>query len=705
MRNLQKTDIEHSQYERPTEKWRCGWADEGRPCSMGPNRKGKCQVQTECRPANTGQRWICTRHTSRGGPCTDGPLPDGQCPHDLPPCQPTLGWRARRGWITRCAAALVFGWVLFAMTGSARFGFISPGELNFKHSTAVGGCGACHAAAGEKLSAWPRLAFDALRGASDDDAQIERCVRCHVEGGNSNAPHNSHATSHGGASESVAQTSGSGGWLVEAAATIVEPTRVACAQCHREHRGASSSLVELSDATCQACHQSRFGRFEEGHPSFERYPYVGATAIRFDHWKHAGRHFDARGEEFSCVRCHRPDLAGRRMLTADYDAGCSSCHNKGVVQTRVAFLELPTIDTEALQAVSTDPVVQAWPDEGTGELTPYMIALLVADEAAAAALNTLGERALEDLSDATLIEKKAVVRLMRAIRDLASDLVEDGHDALATRLSPLIDNPDDASGVRKLIGAIPADVVMQSVTRWFPGAPPGNDEAASNEPGDAKGGVVLPSEEDFDPDAWAPAGGWTRTGLTVEYVAPRHGDEFLQAWTQLWASVEASPSDQYRLLQRTEEAREELSRCTACHTVGGVLERVATAERRSESGSRSGRDSGRGAAVRTMVNWQTYDGVVPRHPLTQYAHEPHFSLGDREGCQTCHQPRAYSGTSTSSLAAAPALGFEPMTLQTCARCHNDDGAASSCQTCHRYHDESQQPRKMATFARKVAAAN
>ena len=74
--------------------------------------------------------------------------------------------------------------------------------------------------------------------------------------------------------------------------------------------------------------------------------------------------------------------------------------------------------------------------------------------------------------------------------------------------------------------------------------------------------------------------------------------------------------------------------------------------------------------------------------MTQFSHEAHFSLGDQDGCLTCHEL-----TRTSQFAEGFedydahtfASNFKPMTIGTCRQCHNAEQAGSDCMTCHNYH--------------------
>ena len=74
----EKFKHDSSRYERPTRKFTCGRAASwGKPCEFGPHVSGRCGGTSECRPAKVGDRWECRRSAIAGGPCKDGPGPDG----------------------------------------------------------------------------------------------------------------------------------------------------------------------------------------------------------------------------------------------------------------------------------------------------------------------------------------------------------------------------------------------------------------------------------------------------------------------------------------------------------------------------------------------------------------------------------------------------------------------------------------------------
>ena len=114
---FQKFDFLSSSYQRPNQTWACGREAEGKPCHLGPDAKGACRAEFECRPAKRDDRWHCTRSDPAGGRCRHGPFPDGTCCKPVPHCRPVMNWRARPRALAGRVAALAFGLLLIVLAG------------------------------------------------------------------------------------------------------------------------------------------------------------------------------------------------------------------------------------------------------------------------------------------------------------------------------------------------------------------------------------------------------------------------------------------------------------------------------------------------------------------------------------------------------------------------------------------------------------
>ncbi len=360
-------DFDRSRYERPNQDWICGHAAEGCPCRIGPSPSGQCRATTECqpqlvcRPGETKGTWKCTRPKEWGGPCAEGPLPDGSCCRPIARCRPERSLRSRRGLVVRATIAVAFASLIIGLTGPSRETFINPAPLSSHHTgpefvkmaralsaTPGQGCVACHREVGEGPSHWARSALAAGRAslrpeqlalatAKDFSRLDANCLSCHAD-------------------QSFHQPN--------------LPRETTCSGCHREHQG-RASLLPVAGANCTDCHgdQSRMsaaaqrGRTEpaawfarptlpgvvavgrvrppEGftqvirsfatdHPEFPpRRP--GArdrTALAFNHARHlAGDDVPLlNGKPLECASCHQPDGSGAFMQRVTFERNCRSCH-------------------------------------------------------------------------------------------------------------------------------------------------------------------------------------------------------------------------------------------------------------------------------------------------------------------------------------------------------------------------------------------
>ncbi|SDG36640.1 hypothetical protein [Thalassobaculum litoreum] len=471
-------------YDRPDRKWRCGRLALGQPCPRGPDATGNCQGAADCVPVRRGDRWHCTRPASAGGPCQAGPLPDGACSVQRPPCVPVRSLSALRRRITRMVVVAVIGLVMIALTGTDREALLSPGPLTFQHSV-VGGCAGCHQGFDDGPAGWVMTAFGMAPEGHGDAA----CHTCHDLGDHAELPHSRPAAVTAALTD-VAQAHRAehdtetpfefrvSGWLF---ADADAPTSsVGCATCHREHRGVEAHLTEMPEGACQTCHTAQFASFANGHPEFDRPLFNRRPRIAFDHAAHLDRHFDAaesagKAPE-SCTVCHLPSDDGRAMLTASFETMCASCHQADIAGTGsigpagLRFLAVPGLDLRELKARGVD--IGAWPEWSEEPISPFMARLLVADASVAAALDRLEGLDLLDLRDAAPEDIRAVATVAFAVKRLIGDLLADGVQAAETRLA---DGAPDQRGAGPtadqtgaLLGYLPMDVLAAAADEWFP---------------------------------------------------------------------------------------------------------------------------------------------------------------------------------------------------------------------------------------------
>ena len=150
----------------------------------GRRPRGRCPALAECTPVRDGDRWRCNRSTLRGGPCDDGPTPEGGCGR-VHRCQPVRSLRAMRGrFVTACTLldrrrAVDRCSVRTGATTSLRPGRW-PSSTRSCWSAAARRpiAAACHAAADDGASAAGRPSL--VLGHGDvRPTQSQLCMKCH----------------------------------------------------------------------------------------------------------------------------------------------------------------------------------------------------------------------------------------------------------------------------------------------------------------------------------------------------------------------------------------------------------------------------------------------------------------------------------------------------------------------------------------------
>jgi hypothetical protein len=360
---LPSPDFDRSRYERPNQDWECGWTCDGCPCRIGPSPAGQCRATTECRPllekkeGESKGRWRCTRPKEHGGPCADGPLPNGSCSCPILVCRPRRTLRNLRGRFCIAVSAATLAALLIGFFGPWQWKFISAGPVSSHHHGVVfsqmkhswpgsEGCGACHTAAHGDLGAWVRAAFLARPGplephrlhtvTAGEMTEIDRnCLACHP-GHNFHQPNVTRDHS--------------------------------CSACHREHQG-PGRIPPPPNSECLSCHGNAavmeaalkkgeqmprsafdyrstngpvlfhvprpdqgytavFSSFAENHPEFQvhQQKLKDTNSLAFNHALHLSDLVRQNGQALTCANCHQPDGAGAHFQTVTYAKHCQDCH-------------------------------------------------------------------------------------------------------------------------------------------------------------------------------------------------------------------------------------------------------------------------------------------------------------------------------------------------------------------------------------------
>jgi hypothetical protein len=744
-RLFQIPNFKRDEYQRPDQKWVCGRACDGKGCIFGPDPGGRCRTTGECQPVKEGDRWKCTRPDTHGGLCEGGPMPNGECCHQIGPCQPVLSLRALRGRWAGAAGILTVGLLLVLLGGSGRARWIDPGPLTSAHALSNTRCNDCHVLKGPGGDAGMGTLGAGLHGPSSAE-----CLQCHDLGGQPLSPHGfdgaTLASLHGDFRPAASASSHSAILAVARWAAPHEGAALECAACHREHRGRDGDLTGFTNAQCQVCHRSTFDSFSSGHPDFAGYPFERRTRIIFDHAKHIEVHFaDKSVAAFapkSCDACHVPSPSGAFMLVRPFEQACAACHG-GQIEGEgragdkgIAFFRVPGLDAATL-AGKGHPVGE-WPSDADGRITPFMRLLLAPDPAATSALQVLGDADLSDLGGATAERLAAAETLAWSIKSLFADLVTDGQVAIISRLNGVAPGAPREQ-LRAMTAQLPRDGLISAQTAWFPNlftevanyragirpapvpaAPAKPNAPAARPPAAPSAGDDLLSDAPAPqaPAAPAPAAAPSKAAgddlgsddliadskpaakPPVPAAAPAVAPLTVNN-AEDWAVAGGwyRSADNFTLYYRpTGHADAFLA---IWLTVAGrlsadprnwVAQSLFTAMSDPKAPGLCAKchsiDNSPSGDAR-IVNWHADQPRTDFHAITKFDHAAHFSLLSQQGCQTCHQLRpqgayltAFDGNFDPSKFES---NFGSVSKATCANCHNDKVARHDCQLCHSYH--------------------
>ena len=251
-------------------------------------------------------------------------------------------------------------------------------------------------------------------------------------------------------------------------------------RCHQEHQGVHFNLTKIANEQCRSCHAVKFDSFDSHHPKFENYPFKRRTRIVYDHAGHFDKHFPEVAKKYparripdTCSTCHDSRDDERVMAVAPFDQTCTTCHLDQIVGKEratgpkgIAFLTLPGLDLKTLK--EKNAAIGEWPEASEAELSPFMKVMIGRDERGRALIKTVDSLNLQELSDASDDQIKAVTSLVWEIKRLfyalisgkASDVLADLNIGSGVKLS--------ANLVADLSASIPRDVVISAQQQWLP---------------------------------------------------------------------------------------------------------------------------------------------------------------------------------------------------------------------------------------------
>ena len=210
---------------------------------------------------------------------------------DAYPLPPSRRLLFALGGIAVVALAAVLVWDRLA----GRRGVISGGPLSSSHAVFTDDCGRCHDPVARQVT----------------DA---RCASCHEKFGDDLGIY-SFARHYLYRSDDFRRL-------------VPSEHEVACAGCHREHRGREAQITRLDDGACRDCHFDSFGG---GHPEFgfAADTRADSTALRFPHVHHVRevmKRQQLEDPERACLFCHNAGEDGRGFQPIDFDRHCDACH-------------------------------------------------------------------------------------------------------------------------------------------------------------------------------------------------------------------------------------------------------------------------------------------------------------------------------------------------------------------------------------------
>ena len=334
--------------------------------------------------------------------------------------------------------------------------FLMPGPLASAHG-AIGNCSACHTKSGDGKLSW-------IHGlaAGDPRADSKACLTCHKM---PDTAFNAHSASAAVLKQSterlmkIAAETPAPQWA--RTQSIAFPTHdvvargLNCATCHQEHQGVNFSLNKISNEKCRSCHVVKFDSFDGHHPQFDNYPFKRRTRIVYDHAAHFNKHFPevakkdpAKRIPATCSTCHNSHEDRRVMAVAPFEQTCTGCHLDQIIGKErvsgpkgIAFLTLPGLDLRTLK--EKNALIGEWPDSSEAELTPFMKVMIGRNERGRALIKTVDGLNLQDLTDASDDQIRAVTDLVWEIKGLfhalisgkASDVLADLNIGGGARLS------------------------------------------------------------------------------------------------------------------------------------------------------------------------------------------------------------------------------------------------------------------------------
>ncbi len=663
----------------------CGWVEEGICCRLGPDEKGSCQADFECLPAYQVEKkkWLCTRPESCGGKCHLGPMVDGSCCRPVAYCHPQAAPEKKRRQMAIYAALLTASMVFLVLSLGSQSKWLSPGPLSFAHSIHEGekieeeSCQSCHKIAN---GSWEKSSWD-LAQARMQESRL--CLQCHPHQGK--YPLFAHGQSFEALTEiserieEKASSEKKSLWISLGTPHENKDKQVACAYCHFEHRGRKADLKAISKHKCQVCHKEEFYFLGLDHPPFRSdYPYFRRPRIKFNHLSHE-EHIENQKQK-KCSSCH--EVEGKRMGTRSFETTCFSCHQEEIQKSMNYAFSSQEVKT-LYENLSSKNYPLLYPlitkmyqrditviDSILQNFHKILVDTLYFSERflkASAKKETLSQWSKEG----SLLDKKRK-KLMNEL-----EKIEKGSVEKITEIAEML------SWEKKIPTWSQWRAFVQQPTESFPG----REDFEKLNPlflsSQNKEKEILERFPHYEmkmnelihrfrskhkiyekqwshfgqrkaPSQWS----WQKKDqkFQVHYQPAFHLDPLMKEL------VEASIKQNSPLLSTLKKQEN----CLFCHSL----------------------EKNQGEL---KANWKSKPTYERQKNFTHFDHSKHLKSLTKKGCQSCHNmTQGYSKKKFQevyeNLSSQKSIrNFEPISLETCSRCHQPERAGDECSTCHNYH--------------------
>jgi hypothetical protein len=500
-----------NRYDRPDFPYRCGrgvlWLKQ---CHQGPTVKGLCGGKTECSPCLEEDRWVCNRPLTAGGPCKEGPTPDGTCCKAHPPCVPKHSLKTYRRRLVVLVVGFVFALICVSwMADQLQGNYLSfnPGPLSSSHIklSEKDGCQVCHESHKENALNW-------LKASVTPENISSKCGNCHVFGGPELKAHN-------GDSKKFPR---------------LQDTH--CLMCHREHKGEKFSTRTFTNQQCNFCHKNKFKSFSNGHPEFsDDYPHSIESGIKFSHNTHLNKHFS--NPKFSeqtpenCMGCHT--LVNEQNFQAGkFEVICAGCHQSQILKKDLVLIRLPELDKNRIDQ-KTIREACGIPNEPREP-------------------QTAGEEFLSISTDTPTLTTSYLLNIpeddpegySKKLQDLILALAQESTSPIAN----LIDEHSPGPIAKQMLAGLNPEVIKRAACAWGLNA-------------------------EYDPPAKASFGGWHADLLEVRYTPIDHKDPVAMSWIEFALAVPSGETDAMKkkraiaMRDQMLSSKDGVGGCAKCHVI------------------------------------------------------------------------------------------------------------------------------------------